>query len=258
MARYTQRMGTGLVCGGLMACAFALAGCGAADEMPNAGVARGDAGSDVGAGDAGTQTDDDDASASVDANARDSGVTTDDAGDAPDVGAADAGASDSGPADSGSSVDASADSSSQDAARDAAADSAPSFPCSDNGRFTVSSTTALDSTTGLTWERAASALINHSQATTRCAGLGQGWHVPTAVQLRSIVRVEAGCSQAIDAYAFPSTPKAKTNQADDSFWTDTISTAPAVPANSYITVHFAEGTESTAAWSATLRTKCVR
>lgn len=32
MARYTQRMGTGLVWGGLMACAFALAGCGAAER----------------------------------------------------------------------------------------------------------------------------------------------------------------------------------------------------------------------------------
>lgn len=162
-----------------------------------------------------------------------------------------------------SEVDARVDASGQirDAsaeASDSAVDQSSPFPCSDNGRFTVVGITAVDSSTGLTWERATSALVSLGEAVRRCENLGAGWRVPSISELQSIHRVAPGCIPEIDWSAFPSTPHASTNQEDDSFWSSTPDTRPAVPANAYSTLHFGTGVVSYAVTTARTRVKCVR
>jgi len=143
-------------------------------------------------------------------------------------------------------------------ASDSAIDQSSSLPCSDDGRFTVVGITAVDSSTGLTWERATSAPVSLGDAVRRCEDLGPGWRVPSLSDLQSIHRVATGCVPEIDWSAFPSTPHASTNQEDDSFWSSTPDTRPAVPANAFSTLHFGTGDVSYAVTTTRIRVKCVR
>lgn len=88
---------------------------------------------------------------------------------------------------------------------------APTCQCS--GRYNVTASEATDATTGLTWERTASAgTYTQTTAATRCAGLGSGWRVPARYELQAIVTGIVG--PRIDACAFPATVSAV-------FWSST-------------------------------------
>jgi len=73
--------------------------------------------------------------------------------------------------------------------------------------------TAFDFTTLLTWARASVSETEFSKAADACASIGTGWHVPTRIQLVSLIDFTQPVGNAkIDPVAFPSTPA-------DLFWT---------------------------------------
>jgi len=67
--------------------------------------------------------------------------------------------------------------------------------------------TALDLVTGLTWNRQAFQTSTFDAAAVQCATVGTGWHVPTRIQLVSLIDFTQPLGQAtIDPVTFPSTP----------------------------------------------------
>ncbi len=74
------------------------------------------------------------------------------------------------------------------------------------------STTALDDVTNLTWSTAAVAAATYDAATKACQ-MGPGWHVPTRIELVSLIDFTQ--TPTIDQATFPGTPQAK-------FWTASI------------------------------------
>jgi hypothetical protein len=73
--------------------------------------------------------------------------------------------------------------------------------------------TAFDLVTKLTWARASASANDFGKAATTCASMGQGWHVPTRIQLVSLIDFTQPVGNAtIDPATFPSTPAAL-------FWT---------------------------------------
>jgi len=72
---------------------------------------------------------------------------------------------------------------------------------------------AFDVMTGLTWTRGSSAAGTYDAAVAACAALpGKGWHVPTRIQLVSLIDFTQPLGAKIDPATFPSTPAAL-------FWT---------------------------------------
>lgn len=119
---------------------------------------------------------------------------------------ADAGASGGALPDGAIAVDAPDDMQPADASADAATDSGIARPDAadiewaqwsdfavspDAGLFTLTTDTALDTRTGLEWQRsAATGAFTRDQATSYCAALalaGGGWRLPTRIELLSIV-----------------------------------------------------------------------
>jgi Protein of unknown function (DUF1566) len=73
--------------------------------------------------------------------------------------------------------------------------------------------TAFDMVTGLTWSRTSIPESDFGMAADACASLGALWHVPTRIQLVSIIDFTQPVGSAkIDPVAFPGTPA-------DLFWT---------------------------------------
>lgn len=120
-------------------------------------------------------------------------------------------------------------------------------PC-DPLRYTTTTDTVVDSTTGLTWQRSqAPGFYTHANAITYCAGLGLGgltWHLPTLTELQSIVVL--GASPTIDSCAFPFTGKGW-------YWTSTIAAGSTWPSK----VYFALGNAGADDPTATYPIRCV-
>jgi hypothetical protein len=100
--------------------------------------------------------------------------------------------------------------------------------CQCSGRYNVTASEVVDTTTGLVWQRTASAtLYTHANALTHCSGMGGGWRVPTSAELLGIHTGASGALPRIDGCAFPGT-------ASVSFWTS----SPDVIATYYEVVDF--------------------
>jgi hypothetical protein len=93
-------------------------------------------------------------------------------------------------------------------------DGSPSLPNPTAYDAGADAGTAVDVTTGLTWSRASVPAGDFHTAVVACASLsGTGWHVPTRIQLVSLIDfTQPPGSAKIDPVAFPSTPSAL-------FWT---------------------------------------
>jgi hypothetical protein len=102
--------------------------------------------------------------------------------------------------------------------------------CQCSSRYNVTASEVMDTTTGLVWQRTASAsTFTHANALTHCSGMGGGWRVPTKGELEGIVTGIVG--PRIDACAFP-------GASSSIFW---VSTAyPGMP-GVYWAVNFASG-----------------
>ncbi len=67
--------------------------------------------------------------------------------------------------------------------------------------------TALDLMTGLTWTRQTYQESTYTTAADQCATLGTGWHVPTRIQLVSLIDFTQPLGNpTIDPVTFPATP----------------------------------------------------
>jgi hypothetical protein len=75
-------------------------------------------------------------------------------------------------------------------------------------RFVPSGSEIRDSVTGLVWHGEVFAAESLAAAATACARLGDGWSVPTRIELLSIVDTSRR-APAIDTAAFPRTPSAR-------------------------------------------------
>ena len=97
--------------------------------------------------------------------------------------------------------------------------------------------TAYDLVTKLTWKRVAVSAASYDAGANICAGLGTGWHVPTRIQLVSLIDFTQ--VPTIDPATFPGTPS-------QGFWTS----SPSPDGGSYWVVNFGTGLTSTAPGSA--------
>jgi Protein of unknown function (DUF1566) len=114
--------------------------------------------------------------------------------------------------------------------------------------------TVRDNVTCLSWQRApAPGSYTFTQAQAYCAGLtlaGGDWHLPTRIQLMSIVDT-AQAGPAIDTAAFPDTPAAY-------FWTSSPWFVKASPLRAWI-FNFYEGMESNDGFeTGTYKVRCTR
>jgi Protein of unknown function (DUF1566) len=111
--------------------------------------------------------------------------------------------------------------------------------------------TVKDLSTGLVWQREASALqLTWAEAKLACEGLplaGGGWRVPNMAELQSIID-ESKADPAIDAVAFPSTPS-------EGFW---AATPLAGSTTAAWFVSFLEGIAYNALLEHPYRVRCVR
>lgn len=93
--------------------------------------------------------------------------------------------------------------------------------------------TAFDLTTGLTWSTASASASDFAMASDACATMGSGWHVPTRIQLVSLIDFTQPLgSPTIDSVTFPSTSKSQ-------YWTS--SQVPGDGAMLYWIVDFSTG-----------------
>jgi hypothetical protein len=114
--------------------------------------------------------------------------------------------------------------------------------------------TVRDNVTKLVWQRdPAPDTYTFAQAKAYCAGLsldGRGWHLPTRVELTSIVD-HARSGPAINTKAFPGTPA-------QFFWTSTAWAVTKTPLRAWI-INFYEGLASNGAFQdGEFRVRCVR
>ena len=112
------------------------------------------------------------------------------------------------------------------------------------------STTVLDLVTNLTWSRPAHSATTIGAATTYCSTLpGTGWHVPTRIQLVSLIDfTQPSSNPTIDVTTFPGTPQQR-------FWTSST-----VPGDGGVTwvVDFGTGLTSTGGGTYASNVLCVR
>jgi hypothetical protein len=78
------------------------------------------------------------------------------------------------------------------------------------GRYSLTSSTVLDTKTGLTWQRVLSTTpLNWANSGTYCSTLdlgGTGWRMPTLKELFTLVDLSVALAPMIDTVAFPDTP----------------------------------------------------
>ncbi len=120
------------------------------------------------------------------------------------------------------------------------------------GRYAIQNDgTALDTKTGLTWQREVpSQIYNWTDAGSYCSnntpGLpGSGWRLPSMKELQTIVD-DSRFNPAIDPTVFPATPSER-------FWTSSAS-----PSYGRWVVDFSSGDALPDAASTTRRVRCVR
>jgi hypothetical protein len=123
--------------------------------------------------------------------------------------------------------------------------------------FGRTDTCITDAFTKLTWTRTPQVTASFPDATSKCAGLGAGWRVPTMNELETLVdetphdELEDGVylPKAIDANAFPATP------VTSPYWT---SSAVAGAVGEMWTVGFQDGaTAPSAVATPSLEVRCV-
>jgi hypothetical protein len=100
-----------------------------------------------------------------------------------------------------------------DAAAAPTIDASPSLPNPMAYDAGAEAGAAFDVTTHLTWTRESFQANTFDGALAACAGLGSGWHVPTRIQIVSLIDFTQPIgTPKIDPVAFPATPAAR-------FWT---------------------------------------
>lgn len=108
--------------------------------------------------------------------------------------------------------------------------------------------TVFDVITGLTWSTTSSPATDFAHASGACAAMGTGWHVPTRIELVSLVDfTQPFGSPTIDPVAFPSTQTAK-------YWTS--SQVPGDGSTIYWTVDFSNGLAQQ--WPSASAVRCVK
>ena len=94
-----------------------------------------------------------------------------------------------------------------DAATAPTIDGSPPLPNPMNYDAGADASTALDFVTGLTWTRQTFQASTFDEAVADCVAQGTGWHVPTRIQLVSLIDfTQALGNPTIDPVTFPSTP----------------------------------------------------
>lgn len=108
--------------------------------------------------------------------------------------------------------------------------------------------TVFDVITGLTWSTMSSPASDFAHASSACALLGTGWHVPTRIELVSLVDfTQPFGSATIDPVAFPSTQTVR-------YWTS--SQVPGDGSTVYWTVDFSNGLAQQ--WPSATDVRCVK
>ncbi len=117
------------------------------------------------------------------------------------------------------------------------------------GRYMIGAGTVLDTKTGLTWQRTASAATyTWAAAKAFCPTLGTNWRAPTGRELLTIVDLSKA-NPAIDTTAFPGATGAF-------LWTATPQ-AGSAPSAAWV-VDFSYGATSAFATSSTYNVRCVQ